>query len=127
LNQKLKNLSFTYDTFVAYLKELSNKGNGEYWQNYIRSIFNTENISNSIQTTDDIYSIETISSRSIEISSDIKLKNKIEQFLGGSNGSDALSNFNTYPFSVLPWIQQNLFKGNEIESIIDYNQCGRNF
>jgi hypothetical protein len=121
LNQKLKNLSFTYDTFVAYLKELSNKGNGEYWQNYIRSIFNTENISNSIQTTDDIYSIETISSRSIEISSDIKLKNKIEQFLGGSNGSDALSNFNTYPFSVLPWIQQNLFKGNEIESIENYN------
>ena len=46
--QKLKNYNFNSSSFEPILRQFSNSGLGESWQNYIRGIFNTKYIKNTI-------------------------------------------------------------------------------
>jgi hypothetical protein len=72
INQNLKNFKFTLTKLVEYMKQISNDGQGESWQRYIRDFYNTEYLINELKNDNEIYSIDTISSESKKISADLK-------------------------------------------------------
>jgi hypothetical protein len=49
--QKLKQFGFNGQNFDIVLRHMSNDGNGESWQNFIRGIFNTGYIKNSVNNS----------------------------------------------------------------------------
>ena len=126
LNQILKNYKFDYNSFIAYLKKISNDGNGESWQTYIRSKYKTEYIDNLLKNSNDIYSIDTISNRSIKISSDLELAKNLKEFLESTNSSK-LSFLDTYPFTDLNWISGNTSNGNSVSSLEQFNDTTKTF
>jgi hypothetical protein len=126
LNQILKNYKFDYNSFIAYLKKISNDGNGESWQTYIRSKYKTEYIDNLLKTTNDIYSIDTISNRSIKISSDLELANNLKEYLE-STDSSKINFLDTYPFTDINWISGNTSNGNTVSSLEQFNDTTKTF
>ena len=126
LNQILKNYKFDYNTFISYLKKISNDGNGESWQTYIRSKYKTEYIDNLLKTTNDIYSIDTISNRSIKISSDLELSKNLKEFLE-STDSSKINFLDTYPFTNINWLSGNTSNGNSVSSLEQFNDTTKTF
>lgn len=126
LNQILKNYKFNYNTFIAYLKKISNDGNGESWQTYIRSKYKTEYIDGLIKNANDIFSIDTISNRSIKISSDLELAKNLKQFLE-STDSSKINFLDTYPFTNISWLSGNTSNGNSVSSLEQFNDTTKSF
>jgi hypothetical protein len=127
LNQTLKNFKFnSLNRLVDYMKEISNKGQGQSWQTYIRDIFNTEYISNLLENTNEIYSIDTLSDRSIKVSADLPLSTNMKEFLEDSETSKK-NTLDIYPFTDLSWLQQNMANGSTIGTYEDYNNTTRSY
>ena len=63
------------------MKTISNNGKGQSWQTYIRDIFNTEYIKNLLQNVNEIYSIDTLSDRSVKVSAELQLATNMKEFL----------------------------------------------
>jgi hypothetical protein len=126
LNQILKNYKFNYNDFITYLKKISNSGQGESWQTYIRSKYKTEYIDNLLKSTNDIYSIDTLSNRSIKISSDLELSKNLKEYLE-STDSSKISFLDTYPFTNLSWVSGNTSNGNTVGNVEQFNDTTKTF
>ena len=127
INQTLKNLKFnSLQRLIDYMKQISNDGKGQSWQTYIRDIFNTEYITNLLQNVNEIYSIDTLSDRSIKVSADLPLGTNMKEFLEDS-GTSKKNMLDTYPFTDLDWLQQNMANGSSISAFEDYNNTTRSY
>ena len=127
INQILKNFKFnSLNKLIDYMKDISNKGQGQSWQTYIRDIFNTEYISNLIKNTNEIYSIDTLSDRSIKVSADLPLSTNMKDFLEDSATSKK-NTLDIYPFTDLSWLQQNMANGSTIGTYEDYNNTTKSY
>ena len=106
INQILKNYKFNYTSYLEYLKKISNDGSGDSWQTFIRSQYKTDYLRNLFTTEDEIYSIDTISNRSIQISSDLPLAKNLQDYLDDT-ASNKLTFLDTYPLTDTKWINDN--------------------
>ena len=127
INQNLKNLKFnSLNKLVDYMKTISNNGQGQSWQTYIRDIFNTEYITNLLQNVNEVYSIDTLSDRSVKVSADLPLATNMKEFLEDSATSKK-NMLDTYPFTDLTWLQENMADGGNIGAFEDYNNTTRSY
>ena len=120
INQNLKNFKFTLNKLVEYMKQISNDGQGESWQRYIRDFYNTEYLINELKNDNEIYSIDTISSESKKISADLPLVKNVREFLKDSQTSEK-NTLDTYPFTDLTWLKNNMANGESIGAYEDFN------
>ena len=88
--------------------------------------YKTEYIDNLLKTTNDIYSIDTISNRSIKISSDLELANNLKEYLE-STESSKMNFLDTYPFTDINWISGNTSNGNTVSSLEQFNDTTKTF
>ena len=127
INQNLKNLKFnSLNKLIDYMKTISNNGKGQSWQTYIRDIFNTEYIKNLLQNVNEIYSIDTLSDRSVKVSAELQLATNMKEFLEDS-GTSKKNTLDTYPFTDLTWLQENMANGSNIGAFEDYNNTTRSY
>lgn len=116
----LKRYGLSFQTFEPFLKNISNDGTGENWNNYIRDIFNTDYINADIENDSYIYSIDTISADSITVQDSQESQNKLVEYLK-STQSNELDYTDVYPFTNLSWLQNNMAYGNAIGNVRDAN------
>ena len=126
INQTLKTSKFTLSKLVDYMKSISNDGQGESWQRYIRDFYNTEYLINELKNDNEIYSIDTISSESKKISADLPLVKNVKEFLKDSQTSEK-NTLDTYPFTDLTWLKENMANGDSIGSYEDYNDTTKTY
>jgi len=126
LNQTLRNSKFNMQKLVEYMKVISNNGQGQSWQTYIRDIFTTEYIQNLLKTINEIYSIDTIESSSTQVSADLPLIKNMGEFLNDSATSQK-NRLDTYPFTDVKWLKNNMSNGNKIEKYEDFNNTTNSF
>jgi hypothetical protein len=126
INQNLKNFKYTFTKLVEYMKQISNDGQGESWQRYIRDFYNTEYLINELKNDNEIYSIDTISSESKKISADLPLVKNVKEFLKDSQTSEK-NTLDTYPFTDLTWLKENMSNGESIGSYEDYNDTTKTY
>jgi len=120
INQTLKELKLNLPKLLDYMKKISNNGNGESWQTYLRSLFKTEYIENMLKTPNQLYSIDTLSSRSIKVSADQPLVENLNSYIKGSESSQ-LHPLDSYPFTDTNWLTQYLSNGVNLTTYDDFN------
>lgn len=109
------NVSSTLN-FEKLLKQISNEGNGEKWQLYIRGITTTPYLKPIIDDGKDF----AILNYEDYTSPDITVPNAqvIDNFL--KNKSKLLDLFDVYPMNNIEWIKNNVSNGNNINSLSDF-------
>jgi hypothetical protein len=116
--QKLKNYGLNSSNFTTVLKQFSNGGVGESWQNYLRGIFNTKYIKNQIENSqfeflDPLIFGSKISQPQVSIAGE----EKIIKFLTESTSSNLFDFTDTFPFTNLKWAKTNLANGETISDV----------
>ena len=126
LNKTLKELKLNLTTLLDYMKKISSNGQGDSWQTYLRSLFKTEYIENMLKVQDEIYSIDTLSSRSIKVSSDQPLVTNLTDYLK-STDSSKINTLDTYPFTNVTWLNNNMSDGFTLNSFEEFNDTTKTF
>jgi hypothetical protein len=126
INQTLKNFKLNSQTLLDYMKNISNQGKGESWQKYIRAIYNTDYLSNLLKDTNEIYSIDTLLPNSLKVSADLQLSENMDSFLNDTDTSKK-GILDTYPFTNIEWLKENMANGNSIESYEDFNNTTKSY
>ena len=126
LNKTLKELKLNLTTLLDYMKKISSNGQGDSWQTYLRSLFKTEYIENMLKVPDEIYSIDTLSSRSIKVSSDQPLVTNLTDYLK-STDSSKINTLDTYPFTNVTWLKDNMANGFTLNSFEEFNDTTKTF
>ena len=126
LNKLLKDLKLNLTTLLDYMKKISSNGQGDSWQTYLRSLFKTEYIENMLKVQDEIYSIDTLSSRSINVSSDQPLVTNLTDYLKNSDSSK-INTLDTYPFTNVTWLKNNMSNGFTLNSFEEFNDTTKTF
>jgi hypothetical protein len=118
LIMKLKNLGFNAETFPIILRQLSNSGLGESWQNYIRGIFNTRYIRNQINNSSfEFIRSADFQSRATEPQVSINEEQKFLDFINQSTQSNKIDFTDTFPFTNEGWCKNNLSNGTNIANV----------
>jgi hypothetical protein len=126
LNKTLKELKLNLTSLLDYMKKISSNGQGDSWQTYLRSLFKTEYIENMLKIQDEIYSIDTLSSRSIKVSADQPLVTNLTDYLKSSDTSK-LNTLDTYPFTNVTWLKNNMSNGFTLNSFEEFNDTTKTF
>ena len=126
LNKTLKELKLNLTSLLNYMKKISGNGQGDSWQTYLRSLFKTEYLENMLKIQDEIYSIDSISSRSIKVSSDQPLVTNLTDYLK-STDSSKLNTLDTYPFTNVNWLKTNMANGFTLNSFEEFNDTTKTF
>jgi len=115
---KIKNLGFNSENYTQILRQISNNGLGESWQNFIRGIFNTRYITNQINNSffDFIKSTDFVS-KVTEPQLSIKNEERFETFINESTTSNKIDFTDLFPFTNLNWSKENMANGKSIGSV----------
>ena len=113
--QKLREYGFNSTNFTTILRQFSNSGVGESWQNYIRGIFNTTYVKNIVTTG----GFEIISSDILNSSESkplISLPNEVamSEYIMGSTTSNKFDLADLFPFTNKDWDKTYLANGTTI-------------
>ena len=113
---KLKNYLITSANFESLLRQFSNNGTGESWQNFIRGIFNTPYIRNTITNGEFEFLNPYIFSESFtEPKVSLTFEGELEKFLV-STTNNKFDFTDTFPFTNKDWIKKYLAQSVSIDS-----------
>ena len=122
LIKTLKEYNLNSGNFESVLKHISNEGVSLSWQNYIRGIFNTGYIKNTVEN--DSFNFKT----SDEINSSnsqplVSLTNEkdISDYISTSTTSNKFDFADTYPFTDKDWVKGNLADGTSTDEKLAFN------
>lgn len=107
LSKKLKDYAFTYDNILNVLEESTNPGK---WSLFERDEFVNSYIKNLVDNNFGIYKESFIDTESISVESDIESTNNLKSFFN-SEESGKKTFLDTYPFTNLSYIKDNLSNG----------------
>ena len=116
----LKQFKFDKSNFTTWLRHISNDGVGESWQNFIRNNYVTTYIKNFINSDFNIYQNSILASTETQSTVGVNNQDKLIKYLE-SNKSNKFIFTDTYPFTDLTWLKNNMANGNAIQSTDIYN------
>lgn len=127
IKDKLVNYGLNSANYLDILKQFSNQGVGESWQNFIRGVFNTSYIKNIVQNSANILFFpdsgisdvlgESINTNSVISVSSFDKQDEIEKYVTGSTNTNKTDFTDIYPFISQNWNKKNL-AGNYIDNTI---------
>ena len=114
--EKLKNYIINSGNFEALLRQFSNNGTGVSWQNYIRGIFNTQYIRNTISNGEFEFLnsnilTEPFSQPQITLTNETEFENFIT-----SPVNKKFDFTDTFPFTNQNWVKKYLSQSSTIET-----------
>lgn len=111
-----KQSDFSAETFIEFLRSISNDGAGGLWNNKIRDIFNKTYIQNELSNNFGIYNIDSVGGDSTDVDNVETAVGKLKDYIVSTESNE--TNFlDVYPFVNLNWINNNLANGQNISSI----------
>ena len=122
LIKKLKEYGFTGDNFERVLRQISNEGIGESWQNYIRGIFNTTYIKNTVDNSGfEFISSDILTESSSQPLVSLNNENLVVQYITNSTTSNNVDLEDIYPFTDTKWINGGLADGGSSNNNSAFN------
>ena len=119
LSKKLKEYLIDGTNYVPFLRHISNEGQGDSWQSYIRGEFVTPYIKSEVQNPNVLYNSDIIQSLksqpSVSLSNTKNLSN-LEQYFANSSSSNKYDFTDTYPLTNLSWDKLNLAYGKYLNN-----------
>jgi hypothetical protein len=113
---KLKNLGLNANNFVSVLKHISNEGNGQSWQNFIRGIYNTVYIKNFVDVSPhSIIPIENTYLPQYNPTASYTSEPTFVKYVEGTT-TNVIDFSDTFPFTNNSWLNTNMAFGSKISS-----------
>jgi hypothetical protein len=118
--QKLKENNFNASNFLTILRQFSNDGTGQSWQNLIRGIFNTSYIKNLANNANFQFLNQNVLNQvNSQPLVSLTNENQVVNFISNSTESNYFDLTDTYPFIDLNWDKSNLANGNSVQKAED--------
>jgi hypothetical protein len=113
--QKLKEYGFNATNFTTILRQFSNSGLGESWQNYIRGIYNTPYIKNLVTNGGfSFINVNVLNSTTSQPSISLPNEVAMSEYIVESTTSNKFDLADTFPFTNRTWDTSYLANGTTI-------------
>lgn len=119
LTKTIKEYLLDGTNYLPFLRHISNEGQGESWQSFIRGEFVTPYIKNDVLNSSVLYNgdifLSTKSQPSVSLSNNKNLVN-LENYITLSSSSNEFVFGDTYPIINLKWDKNNLANGKSLNN-----------
>ena len=120
LTKKIKEYLLDSNNYVPFLKHISNQGQGESWQNFVKGDFVTPYIKNDVKSPNVIYNGDILDS--IKSQPGVSLTNpkslvNIDKYLTGTSITNEFDFVDTYPITDFNWNKKNLANGKFLNNL----------
>ena len=134
LSKKIKEYLLDSNNYLPFLQHISNQGQGESWQQFIRGEFVTPYLRNDVTNPNVLYNGAIF--QSLKSQPGVSLANtnniiNLEKYLSDSTTSNEFDFVDTYPLTNYNWVKTNMANGNAINNdnetfdtklILNYNE-----
>jgi hypothetical protein len=117
LSKILKEYLIDNTNFEVFLRHISNEGQGESWQDFIRGIFVTPYIKNEVENPNSIFNRDILENTKSQPDIELKTqsyKTNIEKYIGDSSTSNFFDFTDIYPLPDLDWDKKYLADGEAL-------------
>lgn len=119
LSKTIKEYLLDSNNYLPFLRHISNQGQGESWQSYIRGEFVTNYIKNDVNNPNVLYNediiVSTKSQPNVSLSNPKNLTN-LNKYIADSSASNTFEFGDTYPITDLDWDKKNLANGKSLNN-----------
>jgi hypothetical protein len=119
LTKKIKEYLLDSNNYLPFLRHISNQGQGDSWQTFIKGTFVTPYIRNDVETPNVVYNSDILSSTksqpNVSLSNPRNLTN-LEKYLTSSSSSNTFDFTDVYPITNLKWDRDNLANGKSLNN-----------
>jgi hypothetical protein len=119
LIKTIKEYLLNGSNYLPFLRHISNQGQGESWQSFIKGDFVTPYIKNEVANPTSLFNSDilesTISQPNVSLSNKNNLTN-LEKYFGGSSSSNKFEFGDMYPITDLKWDRKNLADGDSLNN-----------
>ena len=125
LQKKLKQYLIDGGNFTTFLRHISNQGEGESWQKFIRGEIVTPYLKNKVNNPVQIFNKGLLSSEKSQPSLSLTQENKIKDYIENLTSSNEFDFTDMYPITNLNWSKKYLANGkstNGIKEIFNTNK-----
>jgi len=119
LSKKLKEFNLDSQNYLSNLKTMSNSGEGQLWNNFIRGIINTPYIKNDTTVPYGLFKYELLQDNITVPKLGLEKTQPVESFFGGDIINEEFDFSDLYPLTDLTWCKNYLANGNSLQSKID--------
>lgn len=119
LAKTIKEYLLDSNNYVPFLRHISNQGQGESWQSFIRGQFVTNYIKNDVENPNVLFNediiISTKSQPNVSLSNPKNITN-LAKYFENSSISNTFEFGDTYPITDLKWDRKNLADGKSLNN-----------
>jgi hypothetical protein len=119
ISQKLKEYNINASIYGGFLRHISNQGEGQSWQNFIRGIINTPYLKNDTDISFFMYKGSILDEDKALPNVGLTNEQPVINYFGGSIINDDYDFTDLYPLTDLDWCKDYLANGKAIQSKID--------
>jgi hypothetical protein len=130
LIKKLKEFGYQSNTYEEFLRNISNGGVGESWQNFIRGIFNTPYIKNITNNSNfEFITSQVVTNSLSQPLISLPTESKFNDYISNSTTSNEFDFADTYPFTSESWVSNYMSKNSndtfDTRKILNYNSTNK--
>jgi len=119
ISQKLKQYNINSSIYGGFLRHISNQGEGQSWQNFIRGALNTPYLKNDTDVSFFMYKGSILEEDKALPNVGLTNEQPVTTYFGGSVINDDYDFTDLYPLTDLDWCKEYLANGKSIQSKID--------
>jgi hypothetical protein len=119
LSKKLKNFNINASNFLAFLRHISNQGEGESWQKFIRGEFTCSYLKNEIQNPTTFKNQSILNSDISKPDVSVSNESKLNDYLSNISSSNTFEFGDLYPIVNLNWDKKYLADGKSLSNSTD--------
>jgi hypothetical protein len=119
LAKKIKEYNIDSKIYVAFLRHISNQGEGISWQNFIRGTFNTNYIKNDTDVSFGLFKNDILTNNVALPIVGLENDAQVKSFFGGDIINEEFDITDLYPITDLAWSKKYLANGKSLQSKTD--------
>ena len=122
LTQKLKQYLIDQNNFLTFLRHISNQGEGESWQKFIRGEFTINYLKNKTNTPFELFNQEILTNERSQPDVSLTDESKIIDYIGNQTSNNEFDFSDMYPITNFDWCKNYLADGQSLQNVnLAYN------
>ena len=122
LTQKLKQYLIDQNNFLTFLRHISNQGEGESWQKFIRGEFTINYLKNKTNVPFELFNQQILTNERSQPNVSLTDELKIIDYIGNQTSSNEFDFSDMYPITNFNWCKNYLADGEALQNVnLAYN------
>ena len=122
LTQKLKRYLIDQNNFLTFLRHISNQGQGESWQKFIRGEFTINYLKNKTNVPFELFNQQILTNERSQPNVSLTDESKIIDYIGNQTSSNEFDFSDMYPITNFDWCKNYLADGETLQNVnLAYN------